>query len=212
MHLEPIVLSLCDHSGVMVQPWLDAGHECWIVDSKHPHGEHRDGNLVRVGTDILKWLPPRRDYAIAFAFPPCTDLANSGARWFKDKGVDALAEALPVVVRCRTICEWTESPWLVENPVGQLSTYWRKPDFACDPCDYGGYLNPPGDHYTKRTCLWLGNRFKLPWKRPVPAREGSKMHLLPPSDDRAAIRSLTPAGFAQAVFEANATHTLMEGD
>ena len=82
---EPIVLSLCDRTDNMVRPWLDAGHECWIVDVQHPPGvEIRDypdsGRLVTVGADVLTWLPPRRDYLFVAAFPPCTDLAVSGAR------------------------------------------------------------------------------------------------------------------------------------
>jgi len=101
----PIVLSLCDRTGNMVRPWLDAGHECWIVDLQHPDGEHRDGNLVRVGADVLTWLPPRRDFLFVAAFPPCTDLAVSGARWYRDKGLGALARAAELVDRCRQVCE-----------------------------------------------------------------------------------------------------------
>lgn len=144
-----IVLSLCDRTTNMVKPWLDAGYECWCVDTRHEPGETRDGNLVLVGADVLDWIPPRRDYAIAFAFPPCTHLASSGARWFASKGLSALASAVQLVDRCRRICEWTGAPWMLENPVGTLSTYWRKPDHLFDPCDYG-------DPWTKKTCLWTG--------------------------------------------------------
>jgi len=65
------------------------------------------------------------------------------------------------------------------------------------------YLEPPGDTYTKKTCLWTGGGFKMPEKRSVEPTEGSKMHLMPPSENRANLRSATPMGFAQAVFEAN---------
>jgi hypothetical protein len=92
---------------------------------------------------------------------------------------------------------------MIENPVGRLSTCWRKPDYQFDPCDYGAYLDPPGDTYTKRTCLWTGAGFVMPKPDPVLPLEGSRMHLLPPSDDRANLRSETPAGFALAVFKAN---------
>jgi hypothetical protein len=50
--------------------------------------------------------PPRR-YAIVFAAPPCTNLAVSGARWFKEKGVGGLTEAIEIVEACRRICEWS---------------------------------------------------------------------------------------------------------
>jgi hypothetical protein len=199
---SPIVLSLCDRTGNMVEPWLEAGCECWIVDMQHRPGVHREGNLVRVGADILTWLPPRRNYIAAFAFSPCTDLAVSGARWFKEKGLHGLAEAIALVERCVQICEWCECPWFLENPVGTLSTYWRKPDFHFDPCDYAGYLdNPALEAYTKKTCLWTGGGYTMPATKPVVPILGSKMHLLPPSADRANLRSETPRGFARAVFE-----------
>ena len=93
---------------------------------------------------------------------------------------------------------------MIENPVGTLSTHWRKPDAQFDPCDYAGYLDDPdADAYTKRTCLWTGGGFVVPLPKPVFPFQGSKMHLVPPGDNRANIRSATPRGFAQAVFEAN---------
>lgn len=141
---------------------------------------------------------------MVLAWPPCTHLAVSGARWFKEKGLEALAEALPLVVRCRKIAEWSGAPWLLENPVGTLSTYWREPDHKFNPNEYAGYLSEPGvDAYTKKTCLWTGGGFRMPDMRSVPAVKGSQMHLIPPSPERADLRSVTPAGFARAVFEAN---------
>lgn len=199
-----IVLSLCDRTGNMVKPWLDAGYECWVVDIQHPHGEHRNGKLVRVGADVMTWLPPRRDYLAAFAFPPCTNLASSGARWFKAKGLAGLADGIRLVERCWRILEWTGAPCALENPVGTLATYWREPDYTFDPHEYAGFLEDPSvEAYTKRTCLWTGGGFVMPGRRPVEASLGSKMHLLPPSDDRADLRSVTPMGFAKAVFAAN---------
>lgn len=120
----------------------------------------------------------------------------SGARWFKDKGLRSLIDALSLVERCREIAEWSGAPWFLENPVSTISSYWRKPDYTFDPCDYG-------DPYTKRTCLWTGGGFVMPPKDRVEPTEGSKMHLLPPSHERANLRSATPMGFARAVFEAN---------
>jgi hypothetical protein len=199
--MNGIVLSMCDRTGVMVEPWLEAGYECWIIDTQHEPGEHRDGRLVRVGADVTTWLPPRTKYRITFGFPPCTHLAVSGARWFKDKGLAGLIDGLRVVEAVRERCEWTGAPWMIENPVGTLSTYWRKPDHAFDPCDFGGWVE--GDAYTKRTHLWTGGGFIMPAQRPVAPELGSLMHHLPPSDDRGDLRSVTPSGFAMAVFAAN---------
>ena len=198
------VLSLCDHSGVMVQPWVEAGHSATIVDVKHPIGMEQDGALVRFGIDVLRLFPGfAAGFDIVFAFPPCTDLAVSGARWFREKGLRSLIDALELVEHCRTVCEASGAPWMLENPASVLSSYWRPPDFTFNPCDYGGYLDPPGDAYTKKTCIWAGGGFRMPPKKPVGPTEGSRMHLLSPSVDRAEKRSITPAGFARAVFEAN---------
>lgn len=198
-----LVLSLCDRTGVMVQPWLEAGYRCLIVDLQHPEGEHTDGLLTRVGADITTWLPPRGEYAAAFAFPPCTHLAGSGARWFRDKGLPALIDGLTLVEASRRLLEWTGAPWALENPSGTLSTYWRPPDFAFDPYEYGAWVPGGADAYTKRTHLWTGGGFVMPPRRPVEPVDGSKMHRLPPSAERANLRSVTPEGFARAVFAAN---------
>ena len=121
----------------------------------------------------------------------------SGARWFKDKGIGALVDALELFNVSVRLAEWSGAPYLIENPVSTVSSYWRKPDHTFDPCDYG-------DPYTKKTCLWVGGGFVMPPKRRVEPVLGSKMHLLPPSEERARLRSETPRGFAEAVFKANA--------
>jgi hypothetical protein len=209
------VLSLCDRTGNMVRPWLDAGYSALTIDiqqqiNPHPNREHWTCGVE--GVDLAEHMKYRK-YVAVFAFPPCTHLAVSGARWFKDKGLDVLIEALEIVNACRKFCEASGAPWMLENPVGTLSTitesYWQAPSHSFNPNDYG-------DPYTKKTLLWTGGGFIMPpivkpgdllsaptWVEPT---EGSKMHLLPPSADRADLRSETPMGFARAVFEANAPH------
>ena len=187
----------------MVQPWADAGYACLCVDLQHSDDGRREGSVTFVRADIRGWLPPLEPYAIVFGFPPCTDLAVSGARWFAEKGLARLSDALAIVDACRRICEWSKAPWMLENPVSMLNSYWRAPDFAFDPYEYGGY-GYPEDAYTKRTCLWTGGGFRMPARKPIPPAFGSKMHLIPPSEDRANLRAETPKGFARAVFEANA--------
>lgn len=195
----------------MVQPWLDAGYPCTIVDLQHPRGETTDGLLTRVGCDVADYLPPREAFSIVFAVPPCTHLAISGARWFQEKGLGSLVEALRLVEACRRICEWADTRYLLENPVGVLSTYWRKPDFMFDPRDFGGYLEDrDADAYTKRTCLWTGGGFEMPEPDRVEPTQGSKMHFISPGPNRADLRSVTPAGFAQAVFLANSRFARQE--
>ena len=176
------VLSLCDYTGAWSQPYRDAGYDVVQIDIKHGH----DVRLFRA-------LPfPVRG---VLAAPPCTHFASSGARWWEGKGEAALLEGLAVVDACmRIISVHRPQWWVLENPVGRLAHYLGPPRMAFDPFEYG-------DDYTKRTLLW--GEFREPLKRPAPALAGSKMHLLPPSDDRAALRSVTPAGFARAFFEAN---------
>lgn len=206
--MNGLVLSMFDRTGNMLRPWADAGYRCMAVDLRHT--THEADGIEWVGADVAAWLPPRCEYRIVFAFPPCTDLAVSGARWYRTKGLGALAEALRLVDAGRQVCEWSDAPWMLENPVSTLSTYWREPDHRFDPCDYGAYLDPPGDAYTKRTCLWVGGGFVMPPARPVPPAEGSKMHRVAPGPLRADIRSETPRGFAQAVFLANTGQTAVE--
>ncbi|MHB1065706.1 MAG: hypothetical protein ACYC1Z_14665, partial [Georgenia sp.] len=107
--------------------------------------------VVGAGTITYRWADVRsvtpdwfdRQPAAVFAFPPCTDLAISGARDFRRKGMRRLIDAMELVESCRLLCEFSGAPWMIENPVGRLSTLWRKPDHLFDPCDYG-------DPYTKR--------------------------------------------------------------
>ncbi len=204
----PVVLSLFDRTGNMVRPWLEAGYRAIIVDLQHPEGESTDGLLTRVGCDVLDYLPPLARYAAVFAFPPCTHLAVSGARWFAGKGLGKLSDSIRLFWRAARICEWTGAPYLIENPVSTISTYWRKPDHTFDPCEYALWAdNPEENAYTKRTCLWTGGGFIVPPANgvlPLHPAGRSPLAVLPPSAERSNLRSATPLGFARAVFAANA--------
>lgn len=194
------IVSLCDYSGVMVAPWAKAGYTCHIVDIKHPNSITKIRNLYKYGMTIKEFSQTFMEIPyIIFAFPPCTHLAVSGARWFKNKGLRKLAESINIFADCQEFINQYECPWFIENPVSTISTYWRKPDFKFDPCDFGGYVNGK-NAYTKKTCLWTGNSFNMPPPKRIKPIEGSKMHLLPPSKDRAELRSITPEGFAKAVY------------
>ncbi len=194
--MSNVVLSLCDLSGNMVKPWAQAGYECWCVDLQHEGDTTIDG-IRYIGADVRRFLPPKQ-IEICFAFPPCTNLACSGARWFANKGLYALADGLEIVARCAAVCEWSEAPWLLENPVSTLATYWRKPDYSFQPWNFG-------DLESKKTCLWTGGGFVMPAfecvQRPVNVRES--VFRMPPSANRSNLRSETFGGFAEAVFRAN---------
>lgn len=202
---RPIVVSLFDHSANMVRPWADAGHPCAVFDMQHPPGVSQLApNIVAIGGDIRD-VPNPLPFAvrIAFAFPPCDHLAVSGARWFKGKGLRALSDSIELFAEAAERLDASGAPYMIENPVSTISTYWRKPDHTFDPADYSGYAR--GDAYTKKTCLWVGNGFVMP----QPARaEGvtvdtDRIWKASAGPGRKRFRSVTPIGFARAVFAAN---------
>lgn len=209
-----VVISLCDITGTMVEPWVEAGYEAVLVDPQHGEGVHRDGQITRIGHVIdsartwsfLRQVLKGRSVAFVAAFPPCTDLAVSGSRWFEEKSRADWAfqfKAMQVVWHCQAIGEMSGAPWLVENPVSVISSIWRKPDHTFNPCDFTLYA--PEDNYTKKTMLWTGGGFIMP----KPARDSTcgppddRIHRAPPGPNRANFRSATPKGFARAVFLSN---------
>ena len=201
---DDIAVFLCERSGNMARPWCEAGIKCVTVDLQpatwvHPNRTHIVRDVKVMAHSIATW-----NVRFIAAFPPCTHLSSSGARWWKDKGLRALIEGLELVEACREICEGSGAPYMIENPIGRLATCWRQPDYSFHPVHYAGYAaDPEGDEYTKKTCLWTGNGFIMPDRKPGHPTLGSKMHRLSPSADRADQRSETPIGFATAVFQAN---------
>lgn len=203
------VISLCDRTGNMVKPWADAGHECWCVDIQHSiRRPRREGNINFVWGDIRTFRRPTSN-PIAFVIiqTPCTDVAGSGARDFATKGGHRLRDALEMFEAGRQIGEWSGAPYMQENPVGVLSSipHIGKPDHYFHPWEYAGWCED--DNYTKYTCIWSGNGFVMPPKRPAPhlGAPDDRIHKATPSDDRGDIRSAAPMGFARAVFHANSS-------
>lgn len=202
-HNAPVVVSLCDRTGTMVRPWAQAGFDCWCVDVQHSIRRERiEGRIHFVWGDVRGWLPPepiRGRIGMVFAFPPCTHVAVSGARDFQRKGNYMLRDALELFSACEQAATWSGAPYMIENPVGKFSDHMGRPDFTFQPWQYG-------DLWTKRTCLWTGNGFVMPppvYREPPEGVE-ARIWRLPLTPDRADRRSVTPPGFAAAVFEANA--------
>lgn len=207
------VISLFDRSGVMVEPWVAAGYKAICVDFQRD-GVTEENGIHFHGTDMTEWTPPRYvvEEGVAFmaAFPPCDHLSVSGARWFKGKGLGALAKSVHLFERAAFWAEWFGAPYLIENPVSTISTYWRKPDFTFHPWQFCGL--EPADEYTKKTCLWTGGGFVMPApNHPANVSPDDRIHKAPPSKDRANMRSATPRGFARAVFTANQTSVSEQG-
>lgn len=209
-----IAIFLCDITGVMAKPWVDAGYEAILVDPQHPEGVKVEGLVTKVGHIIdhdVTWGVLRdaiKTGRVAFVagFPPCTDLAVSGARWFqakRDADPAVQFKAMQVVWQCQSIGEMSGAPWFLENPVSQISSLWRKPDHSFHPHDFTGYC--ANDNYTKKTCLWVGGGFIMPapFIDEALGAPDNRIHQAPPGPDRANFRSATPEGFARAVFLAN---------
>ena len=123
------------------------------------------------------------------AHPPCTHLAVSGARWFKDKRREQ-AEAIDFV---RCLMALTIPRICIENPVSIISSRIRKPDQIIQPWQFGH-----GE--TKATCLWLKNLPKLVPTKIVEGRK-ARVHYAPPGPDRWKERSRTLTGIAEAMAE-----------
>jgi len=144
-----------------------------------------------------------KDIVFVSAFPPCTHLAVSGARWFKGKGLRALADSIHLFATAAEFCEKSDAAYMIENPVSTISTYWRKPDHTFHPYMFTDFSK--SDNYTKKTCLWTGNGFTMP-ENYVDVTLGTpdnRIHTASPGKDRGDLRSVTPSGFARAVFEVN---------
>lgn len=206
------IISLYDRTTQMVVPWAEAGHHCSCYDIQHPidqeglNIDHYEGGGIveRVYADLsdenfLGYID-LENIDMIFAFPPCTHVAVSGRAHFKNKGLKKLIESLVLFDRVLDIVKLTNAPWMIENPISTVSTYWRKPDYYFHPWQYG-------DNYTKKTCLWVGNGFVMPTPSVVeePPDVDKKKILFtgPRTKDSGDLRSITPVGFSRAVFEAN---------
>jgi|TARA_R110000744_G_scaffold108631_1_gene205643 hypothetical protein len=233
------VISLYDLTGEALRPWAEAGYECFAYDIQHEGRRTEDGITyvhadLHDSTTLLSLIATHTAKACFMsAFPPCTDLAVSGARWWKKKAEENSAfqtEAARHVKRCHWVGVALKCPFYIENPIGALSRLWRKPDHKFDPCDFGGYLPkddvhplwpeviPPRDAYRKRTCLWTGGGFEKPssdkvipetvvYARKDPTKGENFSPVLGKTGGKSLktknIRSATPRGFAKAVFLAN---------
>jgi hypothetical protein len=234
-----IVLSLYDFTGEACRPWAEAGYECHMFDIQHPlrqfqsygtkggsiHSHRAD--LHKVSTFKALWSK-FSDQPVVFgmAFPVCTDMAVSGAAWFKKKAAadpDFQIKAVRHAVMCADFFEEMGVPYFIENPVSVLATKWRKPDYSFHPYEYGGYIaddqaeHPrwpeyiaPRDAYKKKTCLWTGGGFVMPEKVAVDCEayhgngySTAMMKLGGKSQRTKDIRSATPRGFAAAVYQSN---------
>jgi len=174
------VLIACEYSGRVRDAFIRRGHDAMSCDllPTDVDGPHYQGDVFEIineGWDLM------------IAHPPCTHLAVSGARWFKDKQIEQ-AQALDFV---RQLLDAPIPRIAVENPISIISSRIRKPDQIIQPWQFGH-----GE--TKATCLWLKDLPKLQPTNIVEGRE-ARIHRMPPSKDRWKKRSETYQGIADAM-------------
>ncbi len=178
------ILVGCEESGKVRSAFRAIGHDAWSCDLLPA----RDGSQYHIEGDVIRALSEQWDMGIFF--PPCTRLCSSGARWFSVYPEQheaaktffmAFASATHIPKRA------------IENPVGVMSTYYRKPDQIIQPWMFGH-----GE--TKATCLWL---FSLPKLRATDVVTGrlARIHRMSPSATRSRDRSETYSGIATAMAE-----------
>lgn len=181
------VLVACEFSGTVRRAFTALGHDAWSCDllpADDGSPNHHQGDVLPLisqsGQDAWSW-------DLMISHPPCTHLAVSGARWFKDK-LPEQASALDFV---RQLLAAPIPKIALENPVSIISSKIRKPDQVIQPWQYGH-----GE--TKATCLWLKG---LPLLQPTHIVDGreARVHKMPPSLNRWKLRSVTYPGIAAAM-------------
>ncbi len=189
------ILAACEESQEVTVAFRRLGHEAYSCDLLPCSGSHPEWHIR---TDALELA--KIDWDMVIAFPPCTDLAASGARWFDGKRRDGSQQRSIGFFLAFTALDHVPRV-AIENPVGIMSTEYRKPDQIIQPWMFG---HPE----SKATCLWLKG---LPPLVPtddvraeamaLPEEERCRMHRMPPSPDRAMLRSRTYRGVARAMAE-----------
>ncbi len=180
------ILVACEESQAVTIEMRRLGHEAYSCDIEPCSGGHPEWHLQ---VDALELLKMKWDMILAF--PPCTHLAVSGARYFEQKRKDGRQQAaIDFFMRFAN----ADCPKIaIENPVGIMSSVWRKPDQIIQPWQFGH-----GE--TKKTCLWLKG---IPLLVPTNIVDGREQRIwkMPPSADRAKNRAKTFPGIAKAMAE-----------
>jgi len=189
------VLVACECSGAVRDAFREKGHDaysCDILPSDQPSPYH-----FQMHVELLLHC----NWDMVIAFPPCTHLSVSGARYWKEKQNDGRQQrAIDFFLMFANLRHVPKVA--IENPIGIISTFWRKPDQIIQPWQFG---HPE----SKATCLWLKNLPKLQSTNILRKPESghwnnqtkSGQNKLAPSKDRAKIRSRTYQGIAKAMAE-----------
>lgn len=200
------VLVACEESQAVCKEFRRLGHEAYSCDVVPCSGGHPEWHLQQ---DVMPLLKEKWD--IIIAFPPCTYLTVTGNRWFNidrygEKAIRRYSDRKDAINFFMAFANADCEKIAIENPVGIMSSEWRKPDQIINPWQWG-------DAFEKRTCLWLKG---LPKLKPtnivdVPPRKmydsGKSMPSWYaeawklPKEARAKLRSKTFPGIAKAMAE-----------
>lgn len=143
------VLLACEESQAVCEQFLIRGHDaysCDLLPSSHTDSSVRKRHIQ---VDIFELFKRDQDWDLVIAFPPCTHLAVSGARHFKQKQEDGRQQAAIDFFKFFVDLDFVDKV-AIENPIGIMSSEYRKPDQIIQPYQFG-------DPYSKSTCLWLKN-------------------------------------------------------
>jgi hypothetical protein len=197
------VLIACEESQAVTIEFRKLGFEAYSCDILEQSGGHLEWHFKGDVLDVLN-----KGWDCMVAFPPCTDLAMSGAKHFEQKRIDGRQQK-----SIEFFLQLVNAPIpfiAIENPIGVMSSFYRKPDQIINPFDFG-------DPARKPTCLWLKNLPKLKStnfgdaplfgetlnKGEFHTTKGGKTlpkwYNLPPSENRSKIRSKTFPGIAKAM-------------
>lgn len=189
------VLCACEESQAVCTEFRKLGHEAYSCDLLPCSGGHPEWHIQADALEVCKMA-----WDMVLAFPPCTHLAVSGARWFPEKRRDGRQQMGIGFFLAFTSLDHVPMV-AIENPVGVMSTVYRKPDQVIQPWMFG---HPE----TKATCLWLKGLPPLTSTHDVRGEMGAmderdrhRVHHMPPGPERAALRGKTYPGVARAMAE-----------
>lgn len=198
------ILLACEESQAVTKELRVLGHEAYSCDLLPCSGGHPEWHIQGNVLDIIN-----KKWDMIIAFPPCTYLTVTGNRWFNiekygDKAIKRHADREKAIEFFMMIANADCERIAIENPVGVMSTHWRKPDQIINPYQFG-------DAFEKKTCLWLKGlpglvetnvvepppRTKYKSGKTMPSWYAKAVKL--PKSERSKIRSKTFPGIAKAM-------------
>lgn len=200
------ILLACEESQAVTIELRKLGHEAFSCDILPSSGGHPEWHLQQDVTELLK-----QDWDMVIGFPPCTYLTVTGNRWFNierygEKAIKRHEDRKEAIKFFMLLANCNCNKIVIENPVGVMSSEWRKPNQIINPYQFG-------DAFEKKTCLWIKglpelkptNEVKPPPRtqfksgKSMPAWYADAWKL--PKEERAKLRSKTFPGIAKAMAE-----------